>query len=121
MSGLFRCLAVLVLAFGAKSIPATTPYIETHTHFDEQDIEGSIRAAISALGRQNATKIVFQMPPDTTDRSVHFDAEMILAAVKKHPGKLAVLGGGETLNAMIHESVTSGNAGPDIQNKFRQR
>jgi predicted TIM-barrel fold metal-dependent hydrolase len=65
-------------------------------------------------------KIVVQIPPDNVDRSAHFDAEAILAAAKKYPDKIVVLGGGATLNAMIQKSVASGNAGVDIQNKFKQ-
>ena len=106
---------------GMEPVPALTPYIEAHTHFDEHDADGTIRAALAALGRQNAAKIFLQMPPDTFDHPGHFDAEVILAAAKKHPGKLAVLGGGGTLNAMIHQSVASGDAGPEVQKKFKNR
>jgi predicted TIM-barrel fold metal-dependent hydrolase len=46
---------------------------------------------------------------------------MILATVKKHPDKLAALGGGGTLNPMIIEAAKTGNAGPEVQKKFRAR
>jgi predicted TIM-barrel fold metal-dependent hydrolase len=59
------------------------------------------------------------MPPDTFDHPGHYDAEVILPAAKKYPDKLAVLGGGGTLNAMIQKAVASGDAGPEIQKKFK--
>src|SRR5450759_851018 len=102
-------------------VPALSPYIEAHTHFDEHDPEGSVRAALDALPRQNAAKIFFQAPPDTFEHQGHFDIEVILPLVKQHPDKLAVLGGGGTLNAMIQQSVASKDAGPDVRKKFKDR
>jgi predicted TIM-barrel fold metal-dependent hydrolase len=106
---------------GTEPVPALTPYVEAHTHFDDKDPEGSVRSALAALGRQNATKIFFLTPPDTSDHPGHFDAEVLLPAAKKYPGKLAVLGGGGTLNATIVQSVATGDAGPAVQKTFRER
>ena len=69
---------------------------------------------------ENAAKIVFMPPPFTADDPARYDAEIILAAVKGQD-KLAVLGGGGTLNAMIQESARTGDAGPEIRRKFKER
>jgi Amidohydrolase len=114
-------LSMMAPAAEAPFAPALTPYIDAHAHFDEHDVPGAIRATLAALGRQNAVTIYLVMPPDTFDSPGHFDAEVILPAAKKHPGKLAVLGGGGTLNAMIHQSVTSGDAGPEMRKRFQDR
>jgi predicted TIM-barrel fold metal-dependent hydrolase len=106
---------------GLEPVPALTPYVEEHTHFDYLDPDGTVRSALAALGRQNAAMIFFQMPPDTFDDPGRFDAEVLLPAAKKHPGKLAVLGGGGTLNAMIIQSVRTGDAGPAVQKEFKRR
>ena len=106
---------------GAEPVPALTPYVEEHTHFDYMDPDGTVRSALAALGRQNAAMIFFQMPPDTFNHPGRFDAEVLLPAAKKYPGKLAVLGGGGTLNAMIIQSVANGDAGPAVQKKFKER
>jgi len=105
----------------ADAVPALTPYIEAHTHFDAADPEGSVRGALAALDRQNAAMVLFQMPPDTFEHPGHYDAEVVLAEAKKHPGKLGVLGGGGTLNAMIIQAATTGDAGPAVQKKFKER
>lgn len=102
-------------------VPAVSPYIEAHSHFDEHDPEGSVRAALQALSVQNCAKIYFLTLPDTFDHPGRFDAEIILPAAKKHPDKLGVLGGGGTLNAMIQQAVRSGDAGAEVQRKFRER
>jgi predicted TIM-barrel fold metal-dependent hydrolase len=106
---------------GAEPVPASTPYVEEHTHFDSTDPDGTVRSALAALGRQNAAMIFFQMPPDTFDHPGRFDAEALLPVAKKYPGKLAVLGGGGTLNAMIIQAVATGDAGPAVQKKFKER
>jgi len=104
-----------------EAAPALTPFIEEHAHFDEKDPAGSVRSAMAALGRENASMILFQISPDTFDHPGHYDSEIILAEVKKHPGKLALTGGGGSLNAMIMQSVATGDAGPDVRKKFKAR
>ena len=100
---------------GMEPVPALTPYVEAHTHFDDKDPEGSVRSALAALGRQNAARIFFLTLPDTYDRPGTFDAEVLLPTAKKYPGKVAVLGGGGSLNPMIMKSVATGDSGPAIQ------
>jgi Amidohydrolase len=104
-----------------EPVPALTPFVEEHAHFDEKDPAGAVRSAIAALGRENAAMILFQISPDTFDHPGRYDSEIILAEVKKHPGKLALTGGGGSLNAMIMQSVASGDAGPEVQKKFKAR
>ena len=111
----------LKTAAGAEPVPAATPFVEEHAHFDEKDPAGSVRAAVAALGRQNAAMILFQISPDTFDHPGRYDSEIILAEVKKHPGKLALTGGGGSLNAMIMQAVSTGDAGPEAQKKFKAR
>jgi predicted TIM-barrel fold metal-dependent hydrolase len=105
----------------AEPLSALTPYVEAHTHCDSMDPDVAARSVLAALGRQNAAMIFFQMPPDTFGHPGRYDAEVLLPAARKYPGKLAVLGGGGTLNAMIIRSVATGDAGPGVQKKFRER
>ena len=104
-----------------EPVPAVTPFVEEHAHFDEKDPAGSVRSAMAALGRENAAMIVFQISPDTFDHPGRYDSEIILAEVKKHPGKLALTGGGGSLNAIIMKSVATGDAGQEVQKKFKAR
>jgi hypothetical protein len=106
---------------GMEPVPALTPFVDAHTHYDEHDADGTIRSVLAALGRENAAKIFLLMPPDTFNHPGHYDAEVILSTAKKYPDKVGVLGGGGTLNAMILQSVASGDSGPAMQQKFRDR
>ena len=102
------------------AVPALTPYVEAHTHFDGPDPVGSVRAALAALPRQNAAMVLLLMPPDTFDHPGHYDADVVLAEARKHP-EIGVLGGGGTLNAMIIQSAGNGDAGPAVQKKFKDQ
>jgi Amidohydrolase len=104
-----------------EPVPALTPFVEEHAHFDEKDPAGSVRSAVAALGRENAAMILFQISPDTFDHPGRYDSEIILSEVQKHPGKLAITGGGGSLNAMIMQSVATGDAGPEVRKKFKAR
>ncbi len=104
-----------------EPVPALTPFVEEHAHFDEKDPNAAVRSALAALGRENAAMIIFQISPDTFDHPGRYDSEVMLSEVKKHPGKLAITGGGGSLNAMIIQSVATGDAGPAVRKKFTER
>src|SRR5205809_6092223 len=101
--------------------PASLPYIDAHTHIYQLDPEGAVTLILSAMERLNGTKAFIQTEPYGPDNPTRWDAEMILPAVKKHPEKLAVLGGGGTLSPLILEAYRTGNAGPEARQKFRER
>jgi predicted TIM-barrel fold metal-dependent hydrolase len=104
-----------------KTVAALSPYIDVHTHLDETDVEGSMRAAIHDMPAENLAKIVFMPSPFTLADANRFDVERLVPGAKKDPGKIYLLGGGGTLNPMIIEAVRTGNAGPEVQNKFKER
>ena len=104
----------------AAPVPALTPYIDTHVHFDG-DAQGVVQAALQGLSRQNATKLFFMSPPDTFDTPNRLESDFLLPLLRQHPGKLAILAGGGTLNAMIQQSVKTGDSGPEVQRRFRER
>lgn len=108
-------------AVATGPVPALTPYVDVHVHFDAADVEGAVRAALAALHRQNAAMILVQVPPDTFDHPGRYDAEVLLSEVSKYPGQLGVLGGGGTLNALIIRSAANGDAGPAVMKAFAER
>jgi predicted TIM-barrel fold metal-dependent hydrolase len=101
--------------------PASVPYIDAHTHIDQNHADDAVMLLLGAMDGLNETKAFIQTEPYGVGNPGAWDVEKILPAVKKHAGKLSVLGGGGTLNPMIIEAAMSGNAGPDVQKKFRAR
>ena len=101
--------------------PASAPYIDAHTHIDQNHADEAVALIMGALEGLNGAKAFIQTEPYGPGNPGAWDVEKILPAVKKQPGKLAVLGGGGTLNPMIIEAATTGDAGPEVQKKFRAR
>ena len=70
---------------------------------------------------ENCAKVIFMPSPFAAEQTNRFDDEFIMAAEKDHRDKFAFLGGGGTLNVMIQQSVESGDAGPEVLKKFKDR
>jgi len=104
-----------------KPVAALSPYIDVHTHLDETNVDGSMQAAIHDMPQENLAEIVFMPSPFTLADANRFDIERLVPGAKKYPGKIYLLGGGGTLNPMIIEAARSGNAGPEVQKKFKER
>ena len=104
-----------------KPVAALSPYIDVHTHLDETNVEGSMQAAFRDMPGENLAKIVFMPSPFTLADANRFDVERLVPAAKKFPGKIYLLGGGGTLNPMIIEAARSGNAGSEVEKKFKER
>jgi predicted TIM-barrel fold metal-dependent hydrolase len=101
-------------------VPALTPYVDVHVHFDGE-AQGVIEAALQALDRENAAKLFFLSPPDTYDTPNRLESDFLLPLIRKYPNQLAILAGGGTLNALIQESVKRGDSGADMQARLRDR
>lgn len=111
-------------ASGTKLQPARVPYLDTHVHFDPKvvsDPNAEIDAALHAANTENAATLIFMPGPYIPTDPTRFDYEAFLTALKKHPGKLAFQAGGGSLNLMLQDSVHSGDSGPTVQQKFRER
>lgn len=109
---------------GTDSIAAVSPYFDTHAHFDARilsDPNGEVDAALREMGHENAAQLVFLPSPFLPDDPNRFDHDAFMAAVKKHRDRLAFQGGGGSLNPMIQESERSGDAGAEVQRKFKAR
>jgi predicted TIM-barrel fold metal-dependent hydrolase len=104
-----------------KPVAALSPYVDVHTHLDETNVEGSMQSAIRDMPQENLSEIVFMPSPFTLADANRFDVERLLPGAKKYPGKIYLLGGGGTLNPMIIEAARSGNAGPEVEKKFKER
>jgi len=100
---------------------ASKPFIDAHVHLEPTDPAHSVQAALRSMTEEGALKIVVMPPPFTEDDPARYDAEILLPAVKEHADKLAVLGGGGSLNAMIQQSARAGSPSTQVQRKFQER
>lgn len=103
---------------GDDGIPV---FVDAHTHLDPADPRRAVQAALQTMTIEYAAKIIIMPPPFAAEDPGRYDADLILPYVQPYEGKLAVLGGGGTLNIMIHQSVVSGDAGPEVRANFREK
>jgi predicted TIM-barrel fold metal-dependent hydrolase len=104
-----------------RAVAALSPYIDAHAHLDETNVDGSMQSAIDSVPVENLARIVFMPSPFTLADASRFDVERLAPAAKKVSAKIAVLGGGGTLNPMIIEAARTGDAGPAVQKRFKER
>jgi predicted TIM-barrel fold metal-dependent hydrolase len=97
------------------------PYIDGHTHIDQHDPVNAVALLLGSMDRLDMTKAFIQTEPYGPQNPGAWDVNLTIAEIKKHPDRLGALGGGGTLNPMIIEAQTTGNAGPDVQKKFREK
>lgn len=120
-------LALPALLLLGQPTPAThpgrarLPFVDTHVHLEPGDPAASVAAALAAMPAEHAERLVFMPPPFTFEDPHRYDLEAFLPALKAHAGKLTPLGGGGSLNAMIQASARSGDAGPEVRRRFRER
>ena len=105
---------------GAIRAAATPPFVDAHTHLEPEHPRQAVEAALRTMPAENAVRLVFLPPPFTAGDPARYDAELLLPAIAGHADRLAVLGGGGSLNPMIHEAVRTGDAGPAVLRRFRE-
>ncbi len=105
----------------ARAAPGAARFVDTHAHLDATRPAEAVQGALRRMPDEGATRILFMPPPFTRDDRERYEAEVLLSAVRGHAGQLGALGGGGSLNPMIHEAVRTGAVGPDLLRRFRQR
>ena len=105
-------------------------YIDCHNHlagrygarggFIEKDYEGAARVALSTMDKHGITKMIIMPPPFAPDHPHIYEYKDLLGVCKRHPDRLAFLGGGGTLNVMIHRTAHDKEISPALKAKFRK-
>jgi predicted TIM-barrel fold metal-dependent hydrolase len=105
-------------------------YIDCHNHFhgqlrspsglQETDFEGAAGVALSAMDQFGITKMIIMPPPFTPQQPHIYDYTELIGVVKKHPGRFAFLGGGGTLNLMIHQTANEKEISPEMRDRFKK-
>ncbi len=98
-------------------------WIDTHVHLvsgvtnTTGDWPGAVRAAITDMDKNNIGLAIVMPTPQPPGKGL-YDIADFAEAVKKHPGRFAFLGGGGTLNPMIHYEPDAEKIGDDLRQKF---
>ncbi|MBW2303524.1 MAG: amidohydrolase family protein [Deltaproteobacteria bacterium] len=100
-------------------------FIDAHNHLvgfnrPGKDYLTAARVALKKMDQLGILKMVIMPPPRVPDQPGSFDVSDLIPVVKRYPNRFACLGGGGTLNVMIHENKTRRTIGADTKRKFEK-
>jgi hypothetical protein len=105
-------------------------YIDCHNHLagrygspggvKGQDYEGAARLALSTMDQFGITQMIIMPPPFAPQSPQSYDYTDLLGVCKKYPDRFAFLGGGGTLNVMIHQTANEKEISPALKAKFQK-
>lgn len=119
--------AFLCILIAAGEAAEPVRIINAHAHLNVRARKGRIssadyeRAAETVLASMRALAVdkTLLMPPPVEPASPRRGEEKDLGEiVKKYPDRFALLGGGGTLNPLIHESAASGKPASEVEKYF---
>jgi hypothetical protein len=104
-------------------------YIDCHNHLvgrygapggvEGEDYEGAAKVALSSMDQFGITQMIVMPPPFAPQSPQSYDYTDLIPVVKKHAGRFAFLGGGGTLNVMIHQTASEKEISPALKEKFK--
>ncbi len=119
------CAGLSVLPFAAPAscadAPAAFPFVDAHVHMDDTDPGPSVALLIRSMDARHEVHAVIQTMPYGAGNPEAWDIEKVQAAVKAQAGRIALMGGGGTLNPMLVEAWRTGDSGPQAQARLRAR
>jgi hypothetical protein len=105
-------------------IPLNECAINVHAHLDNVGIKSSetilLQSAGTAIAIMEELGIQREliMPPPFSSRMGGYDYALLTPVIKTYPGQFSFLGGGGTLNPILHEAVRSGRVTPEMEKLF---
>ena len=121
-------LTTVVAAYIAAPPPrAAAPrlsIIDVHAHLmggpRSRPSTGSVDAALDQMNRFGIRKAIVMSPPRGALIASNFDYADFIDAIRRHPRRFAFLGGGGTLNPMLHGHGDPSTVTPETKEKFRR-
>jgi hypothetical protein len=111
---------------GANPARAQIAWIDVHTHpaggrGSRVDFSGSVRAAITAMEDASISRAILMPTPQRRSNRAPWTLEHFVKYAKDHPDRFAVMGGGGSLNLMIHDESPDGNVSDALRQRFERR
>jgi len=98
--------------------------VDTHAHLYWETRSGgsadlAAKTALEIMDRLGIQKTLIMPPPFPSDNPQKYDYRELVEVTKKYPGRFTFLGGGGSLNPMIH-SIPPDEVTPDIRRSFEE-
>jgi hypothetical protein len=113
---------------GAAAAEAAAGFIDVHFHAHPQlrergavsfDTRGAAREALDVMDRHGIARAVLMPPPFEPERDAAYDYRELREIVAVRPDRFVFLGGGGTLNPMIHATAADAVTA-DLRARFEQ-
>lgn len=125
--GKANCMLLMVIigaVYGALPVQAQSrgDWIDVHVHLVADkgaldDFDEAARAALSIMDSNNIKKIVVMSPPRPKE---NFDIESLKGVMAKYGARIAVMGGGGSLNPMLQEAGHSTVVADEVRRRFEE-
>jgi predicted TIM-barrel fold metal-dependent hydrolase len=102
---------------------AQVSVIDAHNHLHwgfHKDSMGAANAAIQKMDELGISKMIIMPPPGAPGHRGVLDMSELMPVVRRFPERFACMGGGGSLNVMIHQTG-SDRISPDLRKKFRAK
>jgi len=110
---------------GSSSAKVTIPIYDVHVHFfggsKNDQFAGAVAAAVKLMDRYGVRKAVVMSPPRGQAGKGNYDYPQFIRYTKRHPGRLAFMGGGGSLNPLMHSLPEPAQVTDKIKKQFADR
>ncbi len=110
-------------AISPAAEPAAGPvrWIDVHDHLipgQGRDFAGAFDAAEAIMDQAGIRTMIVMPPPQNAAK---YDGDAFAAALRKHAGRFAWLGGGGSLNVLVQQSAPESKITNDLLRQFQQQ
>jgi len=112
----FRLLLVAAFAWPQALSADPVRYVDAHVH----PLAGSLEEPRAVMEQSGIRAMVLMPPPQVAGMRRIWDHEAFAVAAREQPGRFAFLGGGGSLNPMIHESAAE-RVDASLRDRFAAR
>lgn len=111
--------------FGRSVSETKTFYIDAHNHLSggqgyRFDFAGAARMVLAEMDELGISQIILMPPPFSMGHRGLFEVNDLIPVVEKFPNRIAVLGGGGSLNIMIHQNPNPVSVTPELKARFEK-
>ena len=109
-----------------KQRPLDVPMLDAHNHIlpytgrNETDFMGGARAALKIMKEYGIKQVILMPHPFISSQRDSYTYKPLKKVAKKYPDRFMFLGGGGTLNIMLHDAVANGKVSPKMKEKFQK-
>lgn len=101
-------------------------WIDTHVHVPGghgkvEDVPGAVRDAADVMEGSHICRIILMPTPQVAGRNRLKPLEDFLSLARGYPDRFVVMGGGGSLNPMIHDESPGGSVGDALKGRFVER